>query len=186
MVTIRDFLVVSAAKNWKLHQMDMHNAFLHGSLIEEVYMMLPRGFSNGYEGKVCRLRKSLCGFCQAPGVGLLNLLQPNRHMSFYNPTLIIPCSACRKGEVCLHILIYVDNLVIVVNDSVSLSSIKSYHSKCFHMKDPGTLKYFLGLEVFQNTEGIFLSQSKCMLEIISEIGLLGAAFIVIGYLSPDD
>jgi len=44
MVSVKVFLVVVTAKQWELHQMDIHNAFLHGDLREEVYMKMPPGF----------------------------------------------------------------------------------------------------------------------------------------------
>mgnify|MGYP004717773015 FL=1 len=41
------------------------------------------------------------------------------------------------------------------------------------MKDLEQLKYFLGIEVARNAEGIFLCQWKYALDVISEVGLLG-------------
>ena len=38
LVTVRTFLVVATANGWELHQMDVHNAYLHNELDEEVYM----------------------------------------------------------------------------------------------------------------------------------------------------
>ena len=70
--------------------------------------------------------------------------------------------------------VYVNDLIISGNDGTVVQQFKDYLSRCFHMKDLGKLKYFLGIEVARNSDGIFLCQRKYTLDIISEVGLLGA------------
>ncbi|RDX66888.1 putative mitochondrial protein, partial [Mucuna pruriens] len=45
-------------------------------------------------------------------------------------------------------------------------------SKCFHMKDLGKLKYFLGLELSHGNTCLFLCQHKYTVDILKECGML--------------
>ena len=72
----------------------------------------------------------------------------------------------------LNVLVYVDDLIISRSDGTVVQQFKDYLSRCFHMKDLGKLKYFLGIEVARNSDGIFLCQRKYTLDIIFEAGLL--------------
>lgn len=64
MSTIRCIISVAASKQWSLHQMEVNNAFLHGSLNEEVFMKMPEGIPNPHN-LVCCLKKSIYGLKQA-------------------------------------------------------------------------------------------------------------------------
>ena len=60
-------LSLVAQIKWSLHQLDVSNAFLHGSLKEYVYMQQPQGFIDlAYPSHVCLLHKSIYGLRQAP------------------------------------------------------------------------------------------------------------------------
>lgn len=174
MVTVRIFLAIAAVKNWEVHQMDVHNAFLHGDLSEEVYMKVPPGFKNTNPNMVCRLKKSLYGLKQAPRCWFAKLSTALKNYGFVQSYSDYSLFGLCRERTQINVLVYVDDLIIAGNDKVALTTFKDYLGRCFRMKDLGVLKYFLGLEVARNQEGIFLCQRKYTLEIISETGLLGA------------
>ena len=65
--SIRAIMALTAKLGWKLHQMDVHTAFLNGVVEEKVYVEQPLGFETRYKKThVCRLKKALYGLKQAP------------------------------------------------------------------------------------------------------------------------
>ena len=66
-----------------------------------------------------------------------------------------------------------DDIVITGSDSTGISSLKSFLHDQFHTKDLGMLRYFLGVEVMRRKHGIFLSQRKYVLDLLSETRKLG-------------
>ena len=62
--------------------------------------------------------------------------------------------------------------MITGSDITGISSLKCFLHTQFHTKDLGILKYFLGVEVTKSKKGIFLSQRKYVLDLLSEIGKL--------------
>ena len=69
---------------------------------------------------------------------------------------------------------YVDDIIITGNDMARISSLKSFLHGQFHTKDLGMLKYFLGVEVMKSKHGIFLSERKYVLDLLSKTGKLAA------------
>jgi hypothetical protein len=72
LATLRTMLAVAARNGWKVHQLDIKNAFLNGKADTEVYMQQPPGFVDGV-GHVVKLQKCLYGLKQAPRVWYLTL-----------------------------------------------------------------------------------------------------------------
>jgi len=58
--TVRTVLSLALSRSWPVHQLDVKNAFLHGTLSETVYCSQPAGFVDSSRPDiVCRLNKSL-------------------------------------------------------------------------------------------------------------------------------
>ena len=116
--TIRIILALAVHFDWEIRQLDVSNAFLHGNLRDEVVMEQPQGFNdNAHPDFVCKLHKALYGLKQAPRAWFTQLstflLDLGFKASLVDSSLFI--YAC--GAVRVYMLIYVDDIIIMGNDS---------------------------------------------------------------------
>ena len=156
----RCILTLAISKGWSLHQMDIHNAFLHGDLHEDIYMKPPLGFSPLAPNLVSKLKNSLYSLRQAPRQWYFKLATVLHDYGFEQSPLDHSLFVYNQGNVFLALLIYVNDSVLTNNSSSHCSSFKTYLNKCFKLKELGPLKYFVGIEFARSLQGHFLCQRK--------------------------
>lgn len=72
------------------------------------------------------------------------------------------------------LLVYVDDISVMSSDQTSIDEVKKFLSTKFRIKNLGSLKYFLGMEIACSKDGIQICQRKYTLDILFETGLLTA------------
>ncbi|RVW71744.1 Retrovirus-related Pol polyprotein from transposon TNT 1-94 [Vitis vinifera] len=172
--SVRLLLSMAAMRSWPLYQLDIKNAFLHGDLVEEVYMEQPPGFvAQGESGLVCRLRRSLYGLKQSPRAWFNRFSSVVQEFGMFRSTAdhSVFYHHNSSGQ-CIYLVVYVDDIVITGSDQNGIQNLKQHLFTHFQNKDLGKLKYFLGIEIAQSSFGVVLSQRKYALHILEETGML--------------
>ncbi|GKA49389.1 putative ribonuclease H-like domain-containing protein [Tanacetum coccineum] len=168
---IRLFLAYASFMGFMVYQMDVKSAFLYGTIEEEVYVCQPPGFEDpDYPDKVYKVVKALYGLHQAPrawyGTLAKYLLDNGFQRGKIDQTLFIKK---QKGDILL-VQVYVDDIIFgSTNKELCTEFEKLMHDK-FQMSSMGELNFFLGLQVKQREDGIFISQDKYVAEILRKFG----------------
>ena len=106
--TIRLVLEIVIARDWPIRQLDVNNAFLQGTLTEEVYMSQPPGFvDTDRPDYVCKLRKAIYGLKQAPKAWYMELKTYLLSVGFVNSYSDTSLFTRQKGKSIVYILVYV-------------------------------------------------------------------------------
>ncbi|GAA0147836.1 transmembrane signal receptor [Lithospermum erythrorhizon] len=158
MDTVRMIIAMAAHNGWKIYQMDIKSAFLHGELLENVFVEQPQGYEKkGKEHLVYKLTKALYGLKQAPRTWYSKIETHFNKEGFKKcnsvQTLFTKRSA---GGTLMIVSIYVDDLIYTRNDHELMRQFKTAMVKEFDMTDLGMMNYFLGIEVIQRSQGIFI------------------------------
>ncbi|GJY27067.1 putative ribonuclease H-like domain-containing protein [Tanacetum coccineum] len=114
---------------------------------EEVYVCQPSGFEDpDFPDRVYKVEKALYGLHQAP-------------------------RAWDKGDILL-IQVYVDDIIFGSTKKSLCTEFEKMMHKKFQMSSMGELTFFLGLQVKQKEDGIFISQDKYVTEILKKFGFI--------------
>ncbi|KAL2239042.1 UNVERIFIED_CONTAM: Retrovirus-related Pol polyprotein from transposon RE2 [Sesamum indicum] len=172
-VTVRLFLAIAAAHSWPIQQLDINNAFLHGYLEEDIYMVPPEGYEVP-PNMVCKLQRSLYGLKQASrqwnAEFTLKLTAYGFVQSVHDHCLFVKPSS--SGIMAL--IVYVDDILITGPSIDDIARVKCYLHDLFTIKDLGDARYFLGLEIARSSSGLYIAQTKYTLDIVRDTGLLHA------------
>ncbi|GJS62075.1 putative ribonuclease H-like domain-containing protein [Tanacetum coccineum] len=168
---IRLFLAYASFKDFVVYQMDVKSAFLYGKIEEEVYVCQPPGFEDpDFLDRVYKVEKALYGLHQAPKAWYETLstylLDNGFQRRKINKTLFIK----RYTGNILLVQVYVDDIIFSsTKKELCIAFEKLMHEK-FQMSSMGELTFFLGLQVKQKKDGIFISQDKYVDEILKKFG----------------
>ncbi|GJR05646.1 retrovirus-related pol polyprotein from transposon TNT 1-94 [Tanacetum coccineum] len=141
-------------------------------LKKEVYVGQPLGFaSKQYLDHVYALDKALYGLKQAPRAwyDVLSkfLIDSSFQKGLIDTTLFIK----KKGKHIMLIQIYVDDIIFGSTNPKYCTKFSELMVKRFEMSMMGEMKFFLGLQVNQFSNGIFINQSKYILDILKRFGM---------------
>lgn len=75
------------------------------------------------------------------------------------------------------LLVYLDDIFIGSASVQESNKVKDFLNSLFKLRDLGTVKYFLGLEIAKSPEGISICQRKYTLDLLEKNGLLGAKLV---------
>jgi hypothetical protein len=170
--SIRTIIALAAKMKWKLHQMDVKTTFLNGVIEEEVYIKQPQGFEvEDIKTHVYRLKKALYGLKQAARTWYGRIDSFLMSLGFTKSKVDSNLYFKVMNDEPVILLLYVDDLFLTGEEKLITDCKKKLVAE-FEMKDVGLMHYFLGLEVWQSPEKIFLNQGKYAVEIPKRFDML--------------
>jgi histone deacetylase 1/2 len=170
--TIRLILSIAVSRGWSLRQLDVQNAFLHGLLDEEVYMLQPPVYiDKRHPTYVCKLDKALYGLKQAPRAWHARLCQKLEALGFVASKSDTSLFYYHQRRISMFVLVYVDDIIVASSSQQATDALLADLQAEFALKDLGDLHYFLGIEVKKVPDGLHLSQERYAADVLSRSGM---------------
>ncbi|GJX54677.1 putative ribonuclease H-like domain-containing protein [Tanacetum coccineum] len=157
---IRIFLAFASYMGFIVYQMDVKSAFLYGKIDEELYVSQPLGFIDPkFPKKVYKVVKALYGLHQAPKAWYATLstflVKSGYRRGTIDKTLFIKKD---KNDIML-VQVYVDDIIFGSTRKSWCDEFEALMKSIFQMSSMGELIFFLGLQVKQKEDEIFIKYS---------------------------
>nr|GEU45434.1 hypothetical protein [Tanacetum cinerariifolium] len=170
---IRLFLAYASFMGFMVYQMDVKSAFLYGTIEEEVYVCQPPRFEDpDHPDKVYKVVKALSGLHQASRAWYETLANYLLENGFYKGQIDQTLFIKKQKRDILLVHIYVDDIIFGATNKDLCKSFEKLMKDKFQMSSMGELTFFLGLQVKQKKDGIFISQDKYVAKILKKFGLI--------------
>lgn len=115
------------------------------------------------------------GLKQVPRVWFEQLRKVLVLWSFSNAKSDISLLVYRKKHDNIILLVYVDDILVTVNNKKLMAEFIKKLNRTFSLKDLGPIHYFLGLEVHRDSTIMHLSQTRYVLELLKIFNLVDAS-----------
>ena len=126
-----------------------------------MYVEQPPGFIDPrYPNHVYRLDKALYGLKQAPRAWYETLAQFSLESGFNRGTIDKTMFYLNQCKDRLLVQIYVDDIIFGSTNPKLCERLSKLMQSRYQMSMMGEMSYFLGLQVKQTDDGIFINQSK--------------------------
>ena len=152
--------------------MDVKSAFLNGYIEEEVYVEQPPGFESiEFPNHIFKLSKALYGLKQALRAWYERLSKFLIENNFVRGKVDTTLFTKEKDNELLIVQIYVDDIIFGSTNSFLCEEFSKIMQGEFEMSLMGELNYFLGLQIKQTKNGIFIHQTKYIKELLKKFGM---------------
>ncbi|GJR57068.1 putative ribonuclease H-like domain-containing protein [Tanacetum coccineum] len=166
---IRLFLAYESYMDFVVYQMDVKSAFLYDTIEEEVYVCQPSGFEDPeFPNKVYKVEKALYGLHQALRAWYETLSTYLLENGFKRGTIDKTLFIKKDKHDILLVQVYVDDIIFGSTKKSWCTEFEGMMHKRFQMSSMGELTFFLGLQVKQKEDGIFISQDKYVADILKK------------------
>jgi len=172
--TTRALFAMAAAKDWKVHHVDVKTAFLNAKMDKEMYIKLPYGAASGEAGQANRLSIALYGTERARRLWGSELDKELKDMGAAR-SKVDPClyKWCHPVHGIFYSLVYVDELIVAAKSLAGVKAAKAYVATKFDVRDMDEVKDIIGMTVMRDRAAkvITLSNPGHVMALLEAFGM---------------